>query len=309
MRRWRTAAWTAAIVAAVGIGAALGPVHGQVPPRARDSGPRVFQFAGGTGSWIGVSVRELADDDVTKAKLPASVGVWVEEVSKESPAETAGIRAGDVIVEYDGERVRGTRQFTRLVQETPAGRKVQASVIRDGQRVPLSVEPREGGGGNFFGELDRLPEMARGWMVPAPPAPPAPPSPRAVPVPPAPPAPPRGNFDFDFGDLLGRVGSGRLGITITELQPQLADFFGTKAGVLVTSVTPDTAAAKAGLKAGDVITAFNGTPVTSTSELRQRSSALKDGEEFSVGVVRDKKPTTLKGKAEVSGARRRVTVL
>ncbi len=52
--------------------------------------------------------------------------------------------------------------------------------------------------------------------------------------------------------------SARLGVGIEELTPQLAEYFGTKDGVLVTSVEPDTPAAKAGLKAGDVITSVNG---------------------------------------------------
>ena len=89
-----------------------------------------------------------------------------------------------------------------------------------------------------------------------------------------------------------------LGITVGDLSDQLAQYFGTKDGVLVTSVADDSAAAKAGVKAGDVITSFNGTDVTSPSNLRSRIQRLQDGDEFTVGVVRDKKSMTLKGKAE-----------
>ena len=175
MRRWKTAAWTAALLArGAGAGAAIGPtVHGQTAAVRRET-PRVVQFSGG-GSWIGLSVRDLGDEDVAKTKLPAPGGVLVEEVSTESPAQTAGVKAGDVIVEFDGERVRGTRQFTRLVQETPAGRKVQTSVVRDGQRVPLTIEPREGNGLRFFDGFDRFPDAARAWLEPMPPMPPVPP--------------------------------------------------------------------------------------------------------------------------------------
>ena len=72
----------------------------------------------------------------------------------------------------------------------------------------------------------------------------------------------------------------------------------TKDGVLVTSVADDSAAAKAGIKAGDVITSFNGTDVTTPADLRRRIQRLADGDEFTVGVMRDKKPLTLKGKAD-----------
>jgi serine protease Do len=307
MRRWRTAAWTAAIVAAAGIGSALGPVaQGQTKaPRAGESGPRKVQILSGQGSWIGVSVRDVADEDVAKMKLPGPGGALVEEVTRESPAETAGLKVGDVIVEFDGERVKGTRQLTRLVQETPAGRKVQASVMRDGQRIPLSVEPQTPRWGEYFGDLDRLPEIAGRWF-PAPPTPPAAPS---APAPPAPPIPPAMRGYFEFDELFGR-GSGRLGVTVTDLQPQLAEYFGVHDGVLVNSVTADSAAAKAGVKAGDVITTLNGAAVTSPADLRQRASRLNDGDELSIGIVRDKKAMTLKGKVEGTSQRRRTyTVL
>jgi serine protease Do len=274
------------------MGPVIGPtVHGESQEaRARD-GQRGFRFAGGPGSWIGVSVRDVGEEDLAKAKLPGPGGVIVEDVSKESPAEAAGVKAGDIIVELDGERVRGTRQFTRLVQETPAGRKVQASVIRDGQRVPLSIEPRESGM-QFFGDFSSMPEIAR-VMPPPPPAPPVPPRP--------------GVFEFD--QWMGR-GSGRLGVSVSDLQPQLAEYFGVKDGVLVTSVTADSPAAKAGVKAGDVITTVNDTDVTSPSDLRQRTSRLKDGEELSLGIVRDRKGMTLRAKIEgFGGERRRATTV
>ena len=64
-------------------GAAIGPtVHGQTAAVRRET-PRVVQFSGG-GSWIGLSVRDLGDEDVAKTKLPAPGGVLVEEVSTET---------------------------------------------------------------------------------------------------------------------------------------------------------------------------------------------------------------------------------
>ncbi len=61
-----------------------------------------------------------------------------------SAAEKAGIKKGDVIAEFDGERVRGVRHLTRLVTETPDGRTVKAAVMREGKRVDLSVTPDSG---------------------------------------------------------------------------------------------------------------------------------------------------------------------
>ena len=101
---------------------------------------------------------------------------------------------------------------------------------------------------------------------------------------------------WDFDGRLGR--SSRLGISIDSLSPQLAEYFGTKEGVLVSSVTDNSAAAKAGVKAGDVITSFNGSTINDPQDLRRRIQSLNDGDEFTVIVMRDRKPVTLKGKAE-----------
>lgn len=61
----------------------------------------------GAGSEIGVSVRELSNDEVSKAGLEKAGGVYVESVREDSPAARADIRGGDLIVGIDGERVRG----------------------------------------------------------------------------------------------------------------------------------------------------------------------------------------------------------
>ena len=97
----------------------------------------------GAGSQIGVTIRDLTDEDL-KGKASTG-GVAIENVEAESPAEKAGFKAGDIVVEFDGERVRSGRQFTRLVQESATGRTVPAAVVREGQRVALNVLPREGG--------------------------------------------------------------------------------------------------------------------------------------------------------------------
>jgi membrane-associated protease RseP (regulator of RpoE activity) len=176
--------------------------------------------------------------------------------------------------------------------------------MRDGQKVSVAVEPRESRGLDVFGDLDSvrvLKDFNREFGVP--PAPPAAPARPARPAPaPAPPAPPMPAFP-DMDTFVWRVGN-PLGITVGDLSDQLAGYFGTRDGVLVTSVADDSAASKAGLKAGDVVTTFNGAEVTQPSDLRRRIQRLEDGDEFTVGIVRDKKPLTLKGKMEAVRSRR-----
>ena len=285
MKTWKTAAVLATAVAAAAIAAAVAPpLQGQtrITPKAR----AVQVFTG--GSRLGVSIRDVEESDSKTAKA-AGAGVIVEDVATDSPAEKAGIRKGDVIVEFDGERVRSVRQLTRLVQETPAGRTVPAILQREGQRTPVSVTPSDDGRFSFQG-FDDLGSFGRELRLAVPKI--------APPTPPSPPTPPM-VWDFD-----GLVGRSRLGISIEPLSTQLAEYFGTKDGVLVSSVSDDSAAAKAGIKAGDVITNFNGSAVGDPQELRRRIQSLNDGDEFTVSVMRDRKPLTLKGKAERPERRR-----
>jgi serine protease Do len=296
MKMWKAAALTTALLVSAALGAAFAPAAtGQTITTWRpDQGVGLLFLGAGQ---IGVSIRDLDDED---AKAGKAAGVLIEDVTEGGPAEKAGLKKGDIVAEYDGEKVRSVRQFTRLVQETAAGRKVQVTVLRNGQRTSLTVEPRSGGRVRALGNLDRLGDLENlgrhfdfDYRVPTRPTPPNPPSPPRVP-----------SFP-DLDTFVWRFGGSTLGITVSDLSSQLADYFGTKDGVLVTSVVQDSAAGKAGLKAGDVITAVNGSGISSPSELRRRLQRLEAGDDFTIDVMRDKKPATIKGKIEEARERRR----
>ena len=93
----------------------------------------------GRGSQIGVMVSDLEG--------AGTAGVRIDGVDDDSPAAKAGLREGDVVVEFDGERVRSARQLTRLVQETPDGRAVKMTVTRGDARQTVEVTPEVGDGG------------------------------------------------------------------------------------------------------------------------------------------------------------------
>ena len=232
----------------------------------------------GRGAQLGVMVSDL--------DAKAGAGVKVDEVTPDSAAEKAGLKAGDVVVEFDGERVRSARQFTRLIQETPDGRTVKIAVMRDGKRQTLDATPEAHSfdwSMNFNEdrarrELDRATRGMREFRL----------------------EPPlafewRGEPGTIPGMLMPR---GRLGVTVESLSPQLAGYFGVKdGGALVSSVSKDSAAEKAGLKAGDVITSVNGGRVRDADSL-SREIGDATGTELSIGIVRDKKETTLKATIE-----------
>ena len=141
VRYWSFAGLLAAgVAAAVSVAVAQGPA-----PRPSDTpergARRSMMMLDGRGSRLGVMVQDL--DSADKAS-----GVRIDSVDSGSAAEKAGIRAGDIVVEYDGERVRSTRQFTRLVQETADGRQVAMAVMRDGKgrrSLPRRRRPRRRG--------------------------------------------------------------------------------------------------------------------------------------------------------------------
>ena len=87
---------------------------------------------------------------------------------------------------------------------------------------------------------------------------------------------PAGRFDFD-GEPFLAASRGRLGVRVQDLSEELAGYFGVKSGVLVAGVEADAPAAKAGIKAGDVITAVNGQAITEPGELRREVAKVEDG--------------------------------
>src|SRR5436190_4711600 len=106
-------------------------------------------------------------------------------------------------------------------------------------------------------------------------------------------------------EFFGRARTGRLGVTMEDLDSQLADYFGVKEGVLVKSVAQDSVAAKAGLKAGDVITAINGRHIYDSSDVARALDRAEADGDVSIEVMREKKTQTLKGKLEARDTRPR----
>jgi serine protease Do len=255
-------------------------VHGQSRrPNPEQREMRPFSGLGGRGAEIGASVRDLTGSEVRDGG-----GVYVEDVQPDSPAAKAGLQRGDIMTKFDGEAVRSTRQFGRLVREAAAGRAVSATVFRDGRSMELSLTPAEGSSTGIFTDSDRLRGMIdqqrlqeqwrelrdRIGRIPS-------------------------DLNFDF-DLAGIQGRSRLGVAVMELTPELAAYFGAKDGVLVASVTADSPAARAGLKAGDVIASVNGQNVASRSDLMRILRNAGADSDVTIGIVRDKKESSVKAR-------------
>ncbi len=100
----------------------------------------------------------------------------------------------------------------------------------------------------------------------------------------------------------GEVKRGMLGVTGTELNADLAESFGYKqnSGAFINDVMKDSAADKAGIKSGDIITSVNGKPIKSFANLRAEVMTLRAGSEVTLGIFRDGKNITVKAKLDES---------
>lgn len=277
--------WSFLAVLVAGVSVAVTSMVAQsarTEPREKPAERRVFALDG-RGSQLGVTVRDLAAD----APAASSGGVQIDGVDKDGPAAKAGIQAGDIVVELDGERVRSARQFTRLVRETAEGRAVEMTLMRDGTRRTVTATPEAAAftwnmdidGDRIRRDIERGLDGVRELAI----------------------DPPAMDFRFDNG----RGGSfrwtprtTRMGVTLEPLTDQLSAYFGAaNGGALVSTVAAGSPAEKAGLKAGDVITSINDARVEDAGDA-VREIRRAEGPEISVGIVRDKQAQTLKATVE-----------
>ena len=240
-----------------------------------------------TGPHLGVRLSEVGRDDVTRLKLREEKGALVREVLKDSPAEKAGLLEDDVIVRFQGESILTAAQLTRLVREVPGGRKVDIEVVRNGApvKVAATIERRDGSAGDFDEDdwrdwSERLSERFEKMELPK------------LAIKPRVKVEPR-VFRFDEDGLnwagFGFTNRGRLGITYSEIEGQLANYFKAPAetAILVNSVLEESPAAKAGLRAGDLLVRIGGASIADASDLRDAVSDLEEGKSAPMTVVRE----------------------
>lgn len=254
----------------------------QLPPSAPGT-PQIFEFRNGgsgllsNGTYLGVNLCEISSDRARELKLKEAYGVEITRVEDGSPAEKAGLKSGDVVLEYNGQRVEGMEQFGRLVRETPPGREAKLLISRNGatQTVVATLQTRK---------LKNLSTVMPNFDMPQ----------MRLP---------------DMPQIFTTWRSPVLGVEAESLGSQLASYFGVKEGVLVRSVAPDTAAEKAGIKAGDVIIKVDGSTVTTPNELVSAIHAAAAKKSFLVDLVRDRHETsvtvTIEDRSENVGPRTR----
>ena len=203
---------------------------------------------------LGVSISDLSEKTAEMLEIDSTEGAYVRYVYRGSAAYDAGLRSGDVIVDFDGTPIASADDLSNAVKNRKPGDRVTVSFIRKGERQSLTVTLSERKRvRDDWALLHAVPHVARfegpnkHWTVVAP-------------------------------KLAMMVGGMRyIGINYDELNEQLGEYFGVAGGqgILVTEVTEDSPAEKAGMKAGDVIISAGGKEVMDGRDLRR---AINDHE-------------------------------
>lgn len=250
------------LVLTAALGAFGGPASGQLsdaPPSATQNRP--------TGSYLGLGVADLDPERVSSLNVGSDSGVQVLRVMGESPAEKAGLKPGDILLTYNGEKILGGQQLGRLAAETPARRRIKLTYWRDGKVQTALVTT----------------------------------------VPPPPANDLQSNMQA-FSDQIGRLRLSMpmdvptpmlvwrnrvLGTVCEPLDPQLADYFGVKDGILVRFVDKGSPADMAGVRSGDVLTSIGTQTLNNPHDVTMCIRSQTASKQVTVSLVRNHKTLKL----------------
>ena len=244
------------------------PALAQTAPPAPAAPPRTHTtIIMHSGTYLGVGVMDIDSARAQTLKLKEPRGAEVTRVDSGTPADKAGIKSGDVILEYNGQQVEGTEELQRLVRETPPGRQVKIGVWRNGAPLTVTATVEESRGMSFPPSGDWSFAFPDGNFPPIPQMP-----------------------SIEIPRMITAFQTTALGVECEALpaNSQLADFFGVKDGLLVRSVSHNSAAEKAGIKAGDVIVKAGDTHVATMRDLTAAVHTARPKGSLPLTVVRNR---------------------
>lgn len=215
--------------------------------------------------WIGVMVQDLNEKLARKAKLESPDGAYVKEVLDGSPADSAGILEGDVIVEFNSKKIYDTDDLIKVVRRTLPNTKINLIVIREGKKNSISLT---------IGRA-KTPKYPRFGLM------------------------------YDVPEISIQFGRSILGLKLITLNEQLGEYFSApnNEGVLVEEVEKDSEAGKAGFKAGDVIVRIGKKTITDVNKVKREIQKYEDGEKVEFEILRKGVKKTLNVELEGLPAR------
>ncbi len=212
-------------------------------------------------AYLGVGIQQVNPTIAAVLHVNVGEGAIVGEIKKNSPAEKAGLKTQDVILDFNGQKVDGPSDLAGVVERLDVGKTYPMTIIRDGKRMSIPVTVQEMPSHySVFEKEDAEQGNTENNANPE---------------------------TMSFDDM---------GLEVRELTPQLATQLGLKdvKGVVVGTVKPGSPAAEAGLSEGMVIETVNKKPVTSPEQFKEalQHTSLKNGLIFQ---VRTSRGTTLLG--------------
>ncbi|MDB5641259.1 MAG: htrA [Hyphomicrobiales bacterium] len=203
---------------------------------------QLMQFGETRRGWLGVRIQNVDDAIAESLKLGSVRGALIAVVDDKGPGKPAGLKAGDVILTFDGKDVKESRDLPKLVAAAPVGKEVDIVVMRDGKQTPLKVVLGRLEDGEKQASLDKK--------------------------------------TMTDESRPGRsVVQKALGMEFASLDADARKKFSIKEsvkGVVVTSVEASSAAGEKRIVPGDTIVEINQEPVSKPSDIADRTKALKD---------------------------------
>ncbi len=210
-------------------------------------------------AWLGITMSELSDSMARALQLDDGRGVLVDEVVEGSPAATAGLQPGDVIIALDGQPVTRSKDLARVIRDREPGAQVVATIRRGGEEREITVTLGERSREkrmvwSFGGDRGDAPAILR-WN----------------------------GKDLEGGAILEAFGLG-LDRGFLGIVPRPDD---DRPGVVIGSLTGKSAAAAAGLQEGDRIVALDGQQIDGNVALHEFLEKTEPGQEVTVTAERD----------------------
>ncbi len=214
--------------------------------------------------WLGVSIAENKDGQVE-----------IVDVERESPAELAELEKGDIVLEFEGNKVTSTEMLAEEIRMHKPGDDCDVKIERDGKVMNVKVKLGEFSERDIMREFQfKFPRLFAPERV------------QPVPMP-----------DFEDSKLFRWVGGKQkyIGVYLQELTPELSKHFGVEEGkgLCVGKVYEDSPAEKAGLQVGDVVVKADGERVERVAELQKLIQDKDEGETIRIEYLRDKKRKTV----------------
>jgi serine protease Do len=199
------------------------------------------QFGETRRGWLGVRIQNVDDAIAETLALGAVRGALVAGVDDKGPSKPAGLKAGDVIVKFDGKPIKESRDLPKLVAATPVGKEIDLVIVRAGKEETKKVK---------LGRLEDGEKVA---------------------------SRDEGKEKPESG---GPSSQSALGLELSRLTDELRARYqikdAVKSGVLITSVDPSSNAAEKRLQPGEVLLEVNQEPVSDPADAVKKIKALKD---------------------------------